>query len=137
MKRYAVTVDSASLPGGAYDQTITVRCKEGGNVNFVINEIIDAIGRPLRVEEEDWLDLLRAIHVADLVCHRGENEAWNRTITLALPLRNPDHLGQWLPLVQEIFGRMTHDHLDIHIHQTPDPGLNRFPTRQSQPNLML
>jgi 7-cyano-7-deazaguanine synthase in queuosine biosynthesis len=135
MKRYAVTVDGASLPGGAYDQTITVRCKEGGNVNFVFTEVIDAIGRPLRIEEEDWLDLLRAVHVADLVCHRGENEAWNRAITLVLPLRTPDHIRPWLPLLQEIFGRMTHDHLDIHIHQDPAPSPNRFPKRRSLPQI--
>ena len=35
MKRYAVTVDGAPLPSGVYDQTITVRCKDRGNVNFV------------------------------------------------------------------------------------------------------
>ena len=88
------------------------------------------IGRPLRPEEEDWLDLLRAVHVADLVCHRGENEAWNRTITLGLPLRAPTLISQWLPLLQEIFGRMTHDHLDIHIRQDPAPGPSRFPKRR-------
>jgi 7-cyano-7-deazaguanine synthase in queuosine biosynthesis len=131
MKRYAVTVDGAPLPSGAYDQTITVRCKGVWNVNFVVTEVINAIGRPLRIEEDDWLDLLRAIHVADLVCHRGENEAWNRFITLAVPLRSPDHLRQWLPLLQEIFGRMTHDHLDIRLIQDPAPSPSRFPQRHS------
>jgi hypothetical protein len=102
MKRYAVAVDGAPLPGGTYEQTITVRFKSGGNVNFVVNEVVDAIGRPLRPEEEDWLDLLKAIHVADLVCHRGENEDWDRSITLALPLRAPDRFSLWVPLIQEI-----------------------------------
>jgi 7-cyano-7-deazaguanine synthase in queuosine biosynthesis len=133
MKRYAVAVDSAPLPGGTYDQTITVRFKKDGNVKFIVNEVVDAIGRPLRPDEEDWLDLRRAIHVADLVCHRGENEEWIRSITLALPLRAPDRFLPWIPLIQEIFGRMTHDHLDMHLALDTDPAPNRYPQRPPPP----
>jgi 7-cyano-7-deazaguanine synthase in queuosine biosynthesis len=131
MKRYAVVVDGPSPPGGGYDQTIDVHCQERGNVTIAISEVIDAIGRPLCTGEEDWLDLLRAIHVADLVCRRGENEDWNRSITLTLPLRDPDYIRPVVPLIQELFGRMTHDFLDIHLLQDSEPPPSRFPRRQT------
>ena len=77
--RYAVSVDGAMPPTNyRYDRTIAVRCKPA-----------DAATVHFRADEEDWLDLLRAVHVADLFCHRGKNEDWNRDIILALPLHDP------------------------------------------------
>jgi 7-cyano-7-deazaguanine synthase in queuosine biosynthesis len=128
--RYAVSVDGATPPTGKrYDRMITVRGKpaEDANVQFRADEVIAAIGRPLRREEEDWLDLLRAVHVADLACRRGKNEDWNREIVLALPMRDPSRVQAYVTLLQEIFGRMTHDRLEVHIEPDSDPRPGRFP----------
>jgi 7-cyano-7-deazaguanine synthase in queuosine biosynthesis len=132
--RYAVSVDGATPPTNyRYDRTITVRCKptEDANVHFRADEVIAAIGRPLRPEEEDWLDLLRAVHAADLFCRRGKNEDWNRDIILALPLRDPSRVRAYITLLQEIFGRMTHDRLEIHIEPDNDPTPVRFPRSET------
>lgn len=134
MRRYAISVDNAVIPGGSYTSVINVRCK-GSEPNAVLHvaDVVDAIGRPLRQHEEDWLDLLRAIHTADLVCERGQNEEWNRHITLALPLREPSRFEPLRPLLQEIFGRMTHDSLEILLERDPMPPAERYPTRRDQP----
>ena len=114
MKRYAVRVDGAALPAGDYEP-ISLRCKPSSspNVPFHIDEVVNAIGRPLRSVEEDWLDLLRALHATDLVCHRGENEEWNRLIVLSVRLRDPEPFEPVVGIVKDLFGRMTHDLLDL------------------------
>src|SRR4051794_23488864 len=107
MKRYAVIADGASVSlSGAFDQVITLRCKHGADPNTPFNcgEIVDAIGRPLRPEEEDWLTILHVIYAADLLCSRGKNAEWDRHLTIYVPLRHPAHLIPHLPLLQEIFG---------------------------------
>src|SRR4051794_17061337 len=123
MRRCAVSIDGAVLPGGRYDQAIQVctRPHEKANVVLSSEEIINAVGRPLYEVEEDWLDFLRAIHTADLVCHRGDNEDWTRNITLSLPLRNPATFNPFLPLIQEVFGRMTHHSLNLSLETDPAP----------------
>src|SRR3954452_24723342 len=121
MRTCAVSVDGAGEPGGKYEQAVQVRTRPQGNANVALSadQVINAVGRPLSEVEEDWFDLLRAIHTADLVCHRGENEDWTRRITLSVPLRNPATLNPVLPLIGEVFGRMTHDSLDLLLETDP------------------
>ncbi len=134
MKRYAVSVDGAAFPSGAYDQAITVRSKPTApNVVFHGQDIVNAIGRPLRADEDDWLDLLQAIFVSDLVCRRGRNEDFNRQIVLALPLRNPGRISPLLPQIQELFGRLTHDALQILVSPDLLPVASRYPTQRVAP----
>lgn len=132
--RYAVSVDSAAYPGGRYDEVINVRYKvpSVGNVVFHCDDVVNAIGRPLKPEEDDWLDLLCAIHVADLLCKRGKNEEWNRHIVLSLPLRQPSYFQPLLPLIREVFGRLTQDVIDIRLEADNEPSGARFPTERLQ-----
>ena len=87
---YAVQVDGASQTVASGTRTLSLlRNDPDPNTDFIVQEVVDAIGRPLSPLEEDWLDLLHCLHISDLVCHRGKNENWHRDITLALPLRDP------------------------------------------------
>jgi 7-cyano-7-deazaguanine synthase in queuosine biosynthesis len=137
VKRYAVMVDGAGLPGDKYDQALSVytRPQQHANVILRCDDIVAAVGRPLRPEEEDWLDLLQAIHVADLVCRRGRNEEWNRHIVLSLPVRRSDHFEAHVPLIREVFGRLTQDQLDIHLETLVDPPPAHFPSRSRAPEI--
>lgn len=132
MRRFAVTVDGAPLPGGEF-QPIALRFNPSPSANVLLrhDEVVNAIGRPLRVIEEDWFDLLRAIHAADLVCRRGQNEEWNREIVLSVPLRDPGPFEAVLPLIHDIFGRMTHDKLDIRLAVAPGAVTPTYPKRSA------
>lgn len=74
--KYAVAFDGAAIEPGSYDQTISLRTwpDDQSNVDRKFDAIVDAIGRPLTPGEDDWLDLLAAVHLADLLCARGSNE---------------------------------------------------------------
>ena len=134
--RYAVAVDGATPPTGyRYDQMLAIRCKPTANPNvlFRADEVVAAIGRPLHQEEEDWLDLLRAVHVADLVCRRGKNEGWESGHRArpadARPIARPSvphaHSG-------DLRADGTNHRLEIHVEPDGDPTPNRFP-RQATP----
>jgi 7-cyano-7-deazaguanine synthase in queuosine biosynthesis len=130
MTRCGFAVDRATLAAGSYDQTPPLICDEPGqlpNVIFHTQDIVDAVGRPLQPHEEDWLDFLRAIHVADILCLRGRNEGWNREIELAVPLRDIERVARWLPLARQLFGQMTHDALRIRLEPMSQPPAQRFP----------
>jgi len=130
MRRYAVQVDGApcSVATGATALSL-LRNAPTPNTELSIDDILNAVGRPLTVPEEDLIDLLHAIHITDLICARGKNEDWTRDISLALPLRDPNAFRPLIPLVQEIFGLMTFDHLQIELISHPKLPPQRFPTK--------
>jgi 7-cyano-7-deazaguanine synthase in queuosine biosynthesis len=100
------------------------------NTTFNVSRVVDAVGRPLSDHEEDWLDLLWAIHLADLVCRRGANEDYVRRIELSIGLRDPDYFGPALPLLRSVFNRLTHDAIQIEIDKVDKVPAPRLPKRQ-------
>jgi 7-cyano-7-deazaguanine synthase in queuosine biosynthesis len=125
---YAVQVDGASQTVASGSRTISLlRNDADPNTDFTVQEVVDAIGRPLSPLEEDWLDVLHCLHIADLVCHRGKNEDWHRDIAVALPLRDPAPFQPVLPLVHEVFGMMTFDRLQVELSKYPMAPPMRYP----------
>lgn len=134
MTEYVVQVDGApcTVPAGATTLSI-LRNHAQPNSIFSVDEVVNAIGRPLTTCEEDLLDLLHAIHITDLVCARGRNENWTRELLLALPLRNPQPFQRLIPVIQETFGMMTFDRLRIELTTYKSPPPQRFPTKPIAP----
>jgi len=130
---YAVQVDGASQTVASGTRTLSLlRNDPDPNTDFIVQEVVDAIGRPLSPLEEDWLDLLHCLHISDLVCHRGKNEDWHRDITLALPLRDPVPFQPVLPVVQEVFGMMTFDRLQVELRKYATVPPTRYPKNPRQ-----
>jgi len=134
MNAFAVQVDGAALGSvAAGTQPVTlIRYRGKSNTTFTVNDVVDAVGRPLTPLEEDWLDLLHAIHITDLVCRRGDNENYPRDIRIAVPLRSPRPFVPAVPLIQEMFGMMTHDTLRLELSQYATPPAQRFPRAPSR-----
>lgn len=134
MMQYVVQVDGAPciVPAGATTLSI-LRNHAQPNSAFSVDEVVDAVGRPLTSLEEDLLDLLHAIHITDLICARGRNENWTRELLLALPLRNPQPFHGLIPVIQETFGMMTFDRLRIELTTYNNPPPQRFPTKSIAP----
>lgn len=120
------------MPGGRH-RALQVRCSDNPNVILHSDEIVNMVGRPLTTVEEDWLDLLRAIHVADLICERGKNEDWNRHIVLSLALREPTHFASRVPLIRELFGRLTQDLLEVQLEKMDQVPKARHPLVHDTP----
>jgi 7-cyano-7-deazaguanine synthase in queuosine biosynthesis len=134
---YAVQVDGAPHTIAAGTRSLgLLRNGPTPNTDFNVREVVNAIGRPLTPVEDDWLDLLHSLHIADLVCRRGQNEGWHRDIVLALPLRDPALFQPAIPIIQEVFGMMTFDRLQLEFSQHAAPPPARFPTtsRQTRPD---
>jgi 7-cyano-7-deazaguanine synthase in queuosine biosynthesis len=130
MTQYVVQVDRApcTVPAGATTLSV-LRNHTQPNTVFSVDAVVNAIGRPLTTCEEDFLDLLHAIHVTDLICARGRNENWTRELLLALPLRAPQPFQDLIPVIQETFGMMTFDRLRIELTTYDSPPPQRFPTK--------
>lgn len=130
MTAYAIQVDGAPQTIAAGMRTLALlRYDPTPNTEFTVREVVDAIGRSLIPVEDDWLDLLHCLHIADLVCRRGRNEDWHRDITISLPLRDPTRFQNALPLIQEIFGMMTFDRLQLEFSQHSSLPPARFPSK--------
>jgi 7-cyano-7-deazaguanine synthase in queuosine biosynthesis len=132
MTRCAFAADGATIEGGTLDLSRLLRFEPGKqkpNVQLYAQEVIDAIGRPLTDLENDWLDVLRIIYVADILCERERNEGWNRTIALGLPVRDPGRVQQWLPLLRELFNRMAHDALNLKVEPMTHHSQARYPSK--------
>jgi 7-cyano-7-deazaguanine synthase in queuosine biosynthesis len=133
MTRYAIQVDGAPLAVAAGATAVSVlRNAADPNTVFNVDDVVTAIGRPLSVREDDFLDLLHALHVTDLVCARGRNEHWTRELLLALPLRDPEPFLPLVPLLQELFGMMTFDRLHLELSRYRNPPAQRFPQRSAK-----
>jgi 7-cyano-7-deazaguanine synthase in queuosine biosynthesis len=130
MRRYAVQVDGApcSVTTGATALSVLPNASNP-NTELGIDDVVNAVGRPLTPREDDFIDLLHAIHITDLICARGKNEDWTRDISLSLPLRDPTAFQPLIPLVQEIFGLMTFDHLQIELTAYNNVPPQRFPRK--------
>src|SRR5688572_16580467 len=130
MMRYAVQVDGApqTVPAGATAFSV-LRNHPTPNTDYTIDDVVTNIGRPLTAREEDLLDLLHAIHIADLICARGRNESWQRDISLAVRLRDPAPFIGLRPLLHEVFGMMTFDRLNISFVPFDQRPAQRYPLK--------
>ncbi len=107
---FAVVLDGAEVPGGHYRVFgLSTQPPASANIHANFRDVVNSIGRPLRDVEDDWLDLLAAVYVADLLCLRGENEAYTREIHLSMRVRHPGPIRRVIPAVQEVFERLCHD----------------------------
>ncbi len=131
---FAVVLDGAAAPGGHF-QTFGLLTQPSGTANVHANfvDVVNVIGRPLREEEDDWLDLLSAVYAADLLCIRGHNEEYTRDIHLSIRVRDPDAVRTVIPAVEEVFERLCQDRLTIRAEPWPTPPTPRFPSRRQTP----
>lgn len=118
--RFALSIDGAPVISEPDAERYLLVTGPGGNVQAHVGDLLNAVGRVLSPLEDDWIDLLTAIHVADLICQRGSNEDWNRSIRIGIPLRDPSPFHAVSPLLRLIFARLTHDAVDFEFERRRD-----------------
>src|SRR5690242_12956288 len=128
---YVVAFDGAAVPAGHYSLfTLTSQPTTTANIQTNFIDVANVLGRPLLDSESDWLDVLAAVYAADLLCTRGQNEAYTRDIQISMRVRNPVQVRGYLPEIEEMFERLCQDRLRIVVESWHDTPRARFPTRQ-------
>ena len=131
---FAVVLDGAEVPGGHYRVFgLSTQPPASANIHANFRDVVNSIGRPLRDVEDDWLDLLAAVYVADLLCLRGENKAYTREIHLSMRVRDPGPIRRVIPAVEEVFERLCQDRLVITVEAWQSAPTPRFPSRRQGP----
>lgn len=128
---FVVALDGAAVPGGHYTPiSLLSNPIPQATIHTNFSDVVNVVGRPLTTQEDDWLDLLAAIYVADLLCPRGDNEDYTRDIHIAMRVRNPAAVQPVLPTLEEIFERLCQDRLTIVVEGWDTFPRQRFPSRQ-------
>jgi hypothetical protein len=87
------------------------------NFSFSFDNLVAPLPSALSPLEVDWLMVAGSLYAADLACIRGTDLDWNRHIELHVPVHDPE---RWVPLkvrLEDAFGRLTYDRLNLEFHQ--------------------
>jgi queuosine biosynthesis protein QueC len=111
------------------------------NFSFNIGPLVEGLPAPLSENQLDWLWIAGSLYAADIACPRGIDVDWTRRIEIHVPVFDP---ARWLPLkarLEDAFGRLTYDQLDLHFHDRktapPPPRQRRTPFREIEAAALL
>jgi 7-cyano-7-deazaguanine synthase in queuosine biosynthesis len=113
---------SPALPNIRYVRSRST-AQDEQNYRVVFDHLVDGLPNRLTDRQLDWLNLLSWIFAADMICDRGEGDLdWSRSISLFVPVRDPDHWSRLSASIQDIFGALTDDRLQLHFIEETAPG---------------
>jgi 7-cyano-7-deazaguanine synthase in queuosine biosynthesis len=133
MVEWTVVVDDCATPQRPNIRNVRLRPTQHGarNFNFNFDRLAIGLSQPLSPRQLDWLRIAGALYAADIACRRGIDRDWARQIELHVPVSDPAMWRPYKPLLEEAFGRLTYDRLDLHFAtqavQVEPPRLRRSP----------
>lgn len=87
------------------------------NASRALRAVYDLATTPLPDEALDLLEIATAVYVADIACRRGEREAWPRSISLSVPVRDPAAWAPVLPDLHRLLFELNRDSFQIGLRQ--------------------
>jgi 7-cyano-7-deazaguanine synthase in queuosine biosynthesis len=100
------------------------------NFNFNFSSLVVGLPAPLSDEQLDWLWIAASLYAADVACVRGIDLDWARRIELHVPVSDPQRWEPFRVRLEQAFGRLTYDRLDLHFHPRTTPVVAPRPRRQ-------
>ena len=113
--------DNPAFPNIRYVRSRSTQQAEP-NYQVVFDRLVNGLPDRLTDRQLDWLNLLSWIFAADMICDRGEGDLdWDRSIDLFVPVRDPDFWSGLSASIQDVFGALTDDRLELHLVQETLP----------------
>jgi 7-cyano-7-deazaguanine synthase in queuosine biosynthesis len=108
---------------------------EGARRNFTLD--IRRLARDLRHEISprlcDLIEIAATVYAADLAFKRGENEDWVRSVSLLIPVRDPDLWRSVEPQLCGLLYSLSHDNCVLEFCRRVEPGESVRPSEAGVP----
>lgn len=120
MKDFSVVVNDCAAP--EVHGLVHIRSQDTayGEHNFLLryDELAEGLSRQLSDRELDFLEIAGHLFATDIACERdGGDTAWNRSIRVWLPVRDPDYWTTHRAAIEGIWTDLTDDDIEIRFEQ--------------------